>query len=107
MKQFTEATKRPFPSLQASGKAPRASKAKAPSKPALAVAGKGSVKPKDGSTGQPGDASVQREEEASLLAAVQTISTAAADDAAGVEERLKVGAAPAQCSSIMCAPFQP
>lgn len=50
---------------------------------------------------------MQREEEASLLAAVQTISTAAAEDAAGAEERLKVVAAHEQCSSLTYAPFQP
>ena len=76
--------------LQVSGKGAKAPKAKAPAKPAPAAAGKTGGRAKDGSTGQNADASGQREEEARLLAAVQSVRTSAATDAVGVEDRLKV-----------------
>ncbi|DBA87841.1 TPA: hypothetical protein ACH3X1_004837 [Trebouxia sp. C0004] len=80
--------------LQVSGKGAKAPKAKAPAKPAPAkpapaAAGNTDGRAKDGSTGQNADASVQREEEACLLAAVQSVRTSAATDAVGVEDRLK------------------
>lgn len=86
--------------LQVSGKGAKALKAKAPAKPAPAAAGKTGGRAKDGSTGQNADASVQREEEARLLAAVQSVRTSAATDAVGVEDRLKVVAIKNSCSCI-------
>lgn len=86
--------------LQVSGKGAKAPKAKAPAKPAPAPAGKTGGRAKDGSTGQNADASVQREEEARLLAAVQSVRTSAAPDAVGVEDRLKVVAIKNSCSYI-------
>jgi len=86
--------------LQVSGKGAKAPKAKAPAKPAPAAAGKTGGRAKDGSTGQNADASVQREEEARLLAAVQSVRTSAATDAVGVEDRLKVVAIKNSCSYI-------
>ena len=76
--------------LQVSGNGTKNSRAKAPAKPAPAAAGKTGGRAKDGSTGQNADASGQREEEARLLAAVQSVRTSAATDAVGVEDRLKV-----------------
>ena len=76
--------------LQVSGKGTKFPRAKAPAKPAPAAAGKTGGRAKDGSTGQNADASGQREEEARLLAAVQSVHTSAATDAVGVEDRLKV-----------------
>ncbi len=76
--------------MQASGKTPKAPKAKAPAKPATAIGGKGASKAKDGSTNQAADAAAQREEEATLLAAVQSVRSGAASDAAGAKDRLKV-----------------
>lgn len=73
--------------MQAFGKTAKGLKAKAPIQPA---GGKGSSKAKDGSMGQAVDAAVQREEEAGILAAVQSVTSGAASDAAAAEERLKV-----------------
>lgn len=73
--------------MQATGKAAKAPKPKAAAKPA-AAAGKG--KGKDSLLGPPVDAAAVLEEEASLLAAVQTVLSGSAADATGAEERLKV-----------------
>jgi hypothetical protein len=89
-----------FLNLQVSGKGAKAPKAKAPTKPAPLAAGKTGGRAKDGSTGQTADASVQREEEARLLAAVQSVRTSAATDAVGVEDRLKVVPVKISCSCI-------
>lgn len=85
--------------LQVSGKGAKAPKAKAPAKPAPAAAGNTGGRAKDGSTGQNANASVQREEEARLLAAVQSVRTSATT-AVGVEDRLKVVAIKNSCSCI-------
>ena len=71
--------------VQVSGKAPKGAKSKPPAKPA-----KGASKAKDGSTGQTVDVVAQREQQAGLLATVQSIRSGSAADAAGAEERLKV-----------------
>lgn len=89
-----------FLNLQASGKGAKAPKAKAPAKPAPATAGKTGGRAKDDSTGENANASVQREEEARLLAAVQSVRTSAATDAVGVEDRLKVVAVKSPCSCM-------
>lgn len=71
--------------MQATGKAAKAPKVKAPAKPAAAA---GKSKGRDGSAGV--DAAALREEEAGLLAAVQAVQSGAAVDVAGAEDRLKV-----------------
>lgn len=86
-----------FLSLQVSGKGAKIPKPKAAAKQAPA-AGKTGGRAKDGSTGQNADASVQRAEEARLLAAVQSVRTSAASDAVGAEDCLKVVAVNIFCS---------
>ena len=76
--------------MQATGKAAKAAKPKAPAKPTAAA---GKTKGKDNASGPTVDAAAALEEEASLLAAVQAVQSAAATDATGGEERLKVALA--------------
>ena len=76
--------------MQASGKAPKPAKGKPPAKPAAASGTKVGTKGKDISTGQAVDAAAQRDQEAALLAAVQSVLSGSAGDTAGAEDRLMV-----------------
>ena len=80
--------------MQATGKAAKAAKPKTPAKPAAAA---GKSKGKDNAAGPHVDAAAAVEEEASLLAAIQAVQSAAAADTFGAEERLKVALALFAC----------
>lgn len=80
--------------VQATGKAAKAAKPKAFAKPAAAA---GKSKGKDNAAGLDVSAGAALEEEAGLLAAVQAVQSAAAADATGAEDRLKVALALFTC----------
>ena len=83
----TVGCKLPLSVVQATGKAAKAAKPKTAAKPAAAA---GKSKGKDNAAGPDVNAAAALEEEAGLLAAVQAVQSAAASDATGAEERLKV-----------------
>lgn len=82
--------------MQATGKAAKVAKPKAPAKPA------GKSKGKDTAARPDVNAAATLEEEAGLLAAVQAVQSAAAADATGAEERLKVVLALLTCIVQPC-----
>lgn len=92
----TVGAKLPLCIVQATGKAAKAAKPKPPAKPAAAA---GKSKGKDNAAGPDVNAAAALEEEAGLLAAVQAVQSAAAVDAAGAEDRLKVALANFTCVS--------